>query len=163
MSEKGKRGFVNLLLEFSIPLLAGVAAALIAANLAPHWYHEAIHWMPFGDVSVLGHTLTLHSIVNDFFMVLFFGIAAKEITESALPGGALNPLSKAINPLFATLGGVLGPIGVFFLGLDLFFPSGTFGANHEWAALHRRNKRSAAPARGSSARDTHVHTGARTG
>lgn len=59
------------------------------------------------------HYLTLHFIVNELFMVLFFGIAAKEIAESCLPGGALNPVSKAINPLMGTIGGVLGPVGVY--------------------------------------------------
>lgn len=58
---------------------------------------------------------TLHFIINELFMVLFFGIAAKEITESCLPGGALNPVSKAINPLMGTIGGVLGPVGVYLL------------------------------------------------
>ncbi|MCA9165797.1 MAG: Na+/H+ antiporter NhaA, partial [Planctomycetales bacterium] len=58
--------------------------------------------------------MTLHFLVNDIFMVIFFGIAAKEITEACLPGGALNPPSKAINPLLATIGGVLGPVAVFF-------------------------------------------------
>ena len=48
-------------------------------------------------------------------MVFFFGIAAKEIAESFFKGGALNPVSKAINPLFATIGGVVGPVGLFFL------------------------------------------------
>lgn len=137
MSEGDRRGFVEILLEFSIPLLAGVLVALVSANLAPHWYHEAIHWMPFGDVSVFGHALTLHYLVNDFFMVLFFGIAAKEITESVLPGGALNPVGKAINPLFATLGGVLGPVGVFFLGLHFVFPTGIFGPGAELSELQR--------------------------
>jgi len=47
--------------------------------------------------------------------VLFFGIAAKEITEAALPGGPLNPLRRAVNPLLATLGGVLGPVAVYLL------------------------------------------------
>jgi hypothetical protein len=32
----------------------------------------------------------------------------QEITQSCLPGGALNPPRRAINPLLATLGGVLG-------------------------------------------------------
>lgn len=67
-----------------------------------------------GEHSALDHYLTLHFLVNDIFMVIFFGIAAKEITESILPGGALNPIKKAINPLLGTLGGVLGPIGAFF-------------------------------------------------
>ena len=48
-------------------------------------------------------------------MVFFFGVAAKEITEACLPGGALNPPRKAVNPLMGTLGGVLGPVGCFFL------------------------------------------------
>ena len=56
----------------------------------------------------------MHFLVNDIFMVLFFGIAAKEIVESCLKGGALNPIKNAINPLFATLGGVIGPVAVFF-------------------------------------------------
>jgi len=63
-----------------------------------------------------GHSLTsLGFLINDIFMVFFFGIAAKEITESCLPGGALNPPAKAINPLLGTAGGVLGPIGVYFV------------------------------------------------
>lgn len=61
------------------------------------------------------HFLSLHFLINDLFMVLFFGIAAKEIAEACLPGGALNPVSKAINPLLGTLGGVLGPVGVYLL------------------------------------------------
>ena len=61
------------------------------------------------------HYLSMHFLVNDLFMVLFFGIAAKEIAEACLPGGALNPVSKAINPLLGTIGGVLGPVGVYFL------------------------------------------------
>ncbi|HMO14160.1 MAG TPA: Na+/H+ antiporter NhaA [Pirellulaceae bacterium] len=61
------------------------------------------------------HFFSLHFLVNELFMVLFFGIAAKEITEACLPGGALNPISRAVNPLFGTIGGVLGPIFTFLL------------------------------------------------
>lgn len=120
-----KNGFVNFLQEFSIPLIAGVVAALVAANLAPEWYH---HWFAkahaggdHGDhhvwtlgFSMFGHPVGLNFLINDIFMVFFFGIAAKEITESCLPGGSLNPPSKAVNPLIATIGGVAGPVGVFF-------------------------------------------------
>ncbi len=128
-----KKGFVNFLQEFSIPLIVGVFAALLAANLAPDTYH---HW--FGEIhgggdqegghgevfnlgfALFGHTVGLHFLVNDIFMVFFFGIAAKEITEAALPGGSLNPLKNAINPLLATLGGVLGPVAVFFTALIMW-------------------------------------------
>jgi len=121
LSEQSPNGVINLLQEFSIPLLFGVAAAMFWANLDYESYEHVIHWAPFGDLHVLGHHVTHHWIVNDVFMVLFFGIAAKEITESCLPGGSLNPIRKSINPLMATAGGVLGPIMVFFVGLSLIY------------------------------------------
>ena len=117
-----KKGFVSILQEFSIPLILGVVAAVIAANVDEHWYHEVVEAEIFGHgAELFGHHLTFHFLINDIFMVFFFGIAAKEITESVLPGGALNPPSKAVNPLFATLGGVFGPIGVFFLLCAVFY------------------------------------------
>lgn len=103
--------FINRLQEFSIPLIAGVVVALVFANLFPDAYHFLVHHEIFHNQ----HWSSMHFLVNDIFMVFFFGIAAKEIAESFLKGGALNPVSKAINPLFATLGGVIGPVGLFFL------------------------------------------------
>lgn len=69
------------------------------------------------------HHFSFHFIVNDLFMVLFFGIAAKEVSESFLPGGALSSVSKASMPAVATLGGVLGPVGMFFLLHAIFNPN----------------------------------------
>ena len=126
MSDSSSRSVLHLLQEFSIPLLVGVAVAMLAANLVPDAYHHAVHWRPFGDVALFGHVLDLHYLVNDIFMVFFFGIAAKEITEAALPGGALNPPAKAMNPLISTIGGVVGPVGTFFLGLWLLFTIGVY-------------------------------------
>jgi NhaA family Na+:H+ antiporter len=97
---------LNLLREFSIPLLLGVVAAVIWANLDPSGYQT------FNTTPFLGG-LSFHFVSNELFMVLFFGIAAVEITQSCLPGGDLNPISKAINPLLGTLGGVIGPITVY--------------------------------------------------
>ena len=134
--------FVYALQEYSIPLLLGVVVALVMANTMPDTYHTIVYdtlsLFTAGDHTVeaahdatsavadgaqadhdghhgLHHYLSLHFLVNDLFMVLFFGIAAKEIAEACLPGGALNPMSKAINPLLGTLGGVLGPVGCYFL------------------------------------------------
>lgn len=135
MSQPKKRGFTNFLQEFSIPLIAGVVVALLYANLAPESYHAIVAWQPFPGRTLLGHELTLHFLVNDVFMVLFFGLAAKEITEAARPGGALNPLRKAINPLLATAGGVLGPIGVFFVALHLAHAQGAFPAEIPFGVL----------------------------
>lgn len=104
------RRHFNMLREFSIPLLTGVVVAILWANLAPNGYDHFINAPLFGGLS-------FHFISNELFMVLFFGIAAVEITQSCLPGGDLNPISRAINPLLGTLGGVVGPI-VVYLGLN---------------------------------------------
>lgn len=169
-----RRKYVHLLQEFSLPLLAGVIAALILTNVQPHLYDKMVHGTyafftgeeyqghghdaADGDVNAAvgeaenqgkgaaddeepkaagghghgwRHYCTLHFIVNDLFMVIFFGIAAKEITESCLPGGALNPPSKAINPLLGTLGGVVGPAGVYIL-LNLVMGDGTWPWQDGW-------------------------------
>ncbi len=101
------RQHISLLREFSVPLLGGVVLALVWSNLHPEGYHHFIHNPLIGSLS-------FHFLTNDIFMVLFFGIAAAEITQSCLPGGDLHPLNKAINPLLATLGGVIGPVLVYF-------------------------------------------------
>ncbi len=112
-----KKSF-NLLREFSIPLIAGVIVALTWANVNPHTYEEFIHGQ-----YILG--MNFHFLVNDVFMVLFFAIAAVEITQSLLPGGDLNPIKKAVNPLLSTLGGVLGPV-VVYLALNAFIGHQSF-------------------------------------
>lgn len=109
------RKTINFLQEFSIPLIAGVIIALIWANLSPESYHHFVHNELFGNYS-------LHFLVNDIFMVFFFAMATVEITQSLMPGGALNPLKRAINPIMATFGGVLGPIAVYF-ALNYFMGS----------------------------------------
>lgn len=101
------RNHLNLLREFSVPLIIGVITALFWANLDPEGYRH-LNYDPF-----LG-PFSLHFLTNDVFMALFFGIAAVEITQSCLPGGDLHPLKTAINPLLATLGGVLGPVICYF-------------------------------------------------
>jgi NhaA family Na+:H+ antiporter len=121
VSETKKRGLINILQEFSLPLLSGVVVAMIWANLDYESYEHVIHWVPIADFKIFGHLVTHHWFVNDIFMVFFFGIAAKEITESCLPGGNLNPISKSINPLMATLGGVVGPVAVFFIGMSFLY------------------------------------------
>ena len=115
---------ICFLQEYSVPLVAGVFASLFFANASPEWYHELVHspWLGLfghhhdsGHHGFFDHMQTMHFWVNEVFMVLFFGIAAKEITESCLPGGALNPISKAVNPLMGTIGGIVGPVAVFLL------------------------------------------------
>ncbi len=63
------------------------------------------------------HGLTLHFLVNDLLMALFFAIAGKEVWEALLPGGALSNPRKAATPLMATLGGIIGPAGLYVAGV----------------------------------------------
>lgn len=113
---------MNLLREFSIPLISGVLLALIWANLDSAGYHGFNNAPMFGGLS-------FHFISTEIFMVLFFGIAAVEITQSCQPGGELNPFSRALNPLLSTLGGVLGPAAVYIL-LNMLFGSPAYA--HGW-------------------------------
>jgi len=117
---ESKKGFTNFLQEFSIPLIAGVVLGIVYANIDYSSYHHLVDYQ-LGSATLLGHDLTVHYLINDIFMVFFFGIAAKEITESVLPGGDLNPPSKAINPLLGTLGGVFGPVGVYLLLTNVLY------------------------------------------
>jgi NhaA family Na+:H+ antiporter len=89
-----------------------------------------------GCLNFFGHMPSLRFIANDMVICFFFGIAAKEITESLLPGGSLNPPSKAATPLIATLGGVFGPMAVFFTLVPMFYSLGMFDSEHEMALLH---------------------------
>jgi NhaA family Na+:H+ antiporter len=72
--------------------------------------------------------VTLHFFANDIIMCFHFALAMKEITEALLPGGSLNPPSKATNPLITTLGGLVGPIVCYFLFLEAFVLLGLFDA-----------------------------------
>lgn len=104
---------IRYLQEFSIPLIAGVVGAILWINLDEASYNSVIFGDPNGYNADHPSHSNFHFFVNDIFMVFFFGIAAKEITESVLPGGSLNPISRAINPLLGTIGGVVGPVGVY--------------------------------------------------
>jgi NhaA family Na+:H+ antiporter len=117
---ESKKGFTNFLQEFSIPLIVGVLAGLVYANVDYANYHHLVDYQ-LGSAEILGHKMTVHYLINDIFMVFFFGIAAKEITESVLPGGDLNPPSKAINPLLGTIGGVVGPVAVYLLLTNVLY------------------------------------------
>jgi NhaA family Na+:H+ antiporter len=98
---------------------------LVFANIDIHAYEVMVDYHIFGeDTKIFGKAVTVHFLVNEIFMVFFFGIATKEITESVLPGGALNPMRKAINPLMGTLGGVVGPAGLFLLLAWVFYGGG---------------------------------------
>ncbi|MCY4542020.1 MAG: Na+/H+ antiporter NhaA [Rhodobacteraceae bacterium] len=123
--------------RYSILLITGALIALIWANISPEHYHSVVEFVliehsPIGHLHIdaLGHssrTLTLHYLVNDILMAFFFAVAGKEVWEAvALKGGALRG-KKALTPLFATAGGMFGPIAIY-LGLAAMFGSTTYSA-----------------------------------
>jgi Na+:H+ antiporter, NhaA family len=134
----------NFLASYSLLLIIGAVIALIWANLdviapvagQPHYwadtYHHFVEFVIW-DHAPIGHphdghrTLTLHYLVNDVLMALFFAIAAKEVWEAViLEQGSLRG-KKAATPLFATAGGMFGPIAVY-LGLAMVMGSETYSA-----------------------------------
>lgn len=112
----------NFVAEYSLLLVGGAALALAWANLAPESYHHLIHlplWTdaPIGVLESHGDSairvLTLHFLINDLLMALFFAMAAKEVWEAViLSGGSLRG-KKALTPLIATVGGMAGPVAVY--------------------------------------------------
>ncbi|WP_204113266.1 Na+/H+ antiporter NhaA [Shimia biformata] len=122
----------NFLTNYSLLLILGAIIALIWANTNPSGYHHFVEFVIW-DHAPIGHlhdghrTLTLHYLVNDILMALFFAIAAKEVWEAVtLKSGSLRG-KKAATPLFATAGGMIGPISVY-LGLAMLMGSDTYDA-----------------------------------
>ncbi len=112
--------------EYSALLITGALVALVWANLSPESYHHVVEF-PLLQNSPIGHlyvdaeghahrTLTLHYLINDVLMALFFAIAGKEVWEAvALKNGSLRG-RKAMTPLIATVGGMAGPVAVYLIG-----------------------------------------------
>lgn len=96
-----------------IVLLIATAAALIWANSpAAHGYHE--FWetrvaLNFGALSI---SESVHFLVNDGLMTIFFLVVGLEIRRE-IHEGALATLRLAALPLAAALGGVLMPALIY--------------------------------------------------
>ena len=114
----------NFVQEYSLLLIFGAVSALIWANMDYDSYHHLVEFVIL-DHSPVGHlhdghrTLTLHYLINDVLMALFFAMAGKEVWEAIiLKNGSLRG-RKALTPLIATAGGLLGPIGIYLVGAFL--------------------------------------------
>ena len=90
-----RSGLARFVLDNSLLLLAGTVAAV-------GWAH-----LDVGSYDRLAHPL--HFVVNDIGMVFFFALAAKEVFEATLPGGALASPRRAFSPLAAAVGGMALP------------------------------------------------------
>jgi len=145
----------NFVTSYSLLLISGALIALVWANVNAEAYHHIVEyplffndWVgtEFGEWTQkygagyeiyleAGTTrvLSLHYLVNDILMAFFFAVAAKEVWEAViLENGALRG-RKAATPLFATAGGMLGPIAVY-LGLAAIMGSDVYDAvTRGWA------------------------------
>jgi NhaA family Na+:H+ antiporter len=90
---------VRFILDNSVLLLAGTAAAVVWANLDWDSYDTVAH--------------PLHFWINDVGMVFFFALAAKEVFEATLPGGPLASPRRALSPLAAAVGGMAVPALIY--------------------------------------------------
>src|SRR5687767_4850951 len=106
----------RLVLDNSLLLIAGTALAVAWANLDLESYDAVAH--------------PLHFWVNDVGMVFFFALAAKEVFEATLPGGALASPSRAASPLAAAVGGMVVPALIY---LSLASALGPAELSRGWA------------------------------
>src|SRR5687768_16540749 len=103
MSQSRQRA-ARFIIDNSLLLLAGTAAAVVWANVDWTSYEAVAH--------------PLHFWANDVGMVFFFALAAKEVFEATLPGGPLASPRRALSPLAAALGGIIAP-ALIYLALAL--------------------------------------------
>jgi Na+:H+ antiporter, NhaA family len=90
---------VSFVFDNSLLLLAGTTAAVVWANVDWRSYDAIAH--------------PLHFWVNDVGMVFFFALAAKEVFEATLPGGAFASRRRALSPLAAAVGGMAAPALIY--------------------------------------------------
>ncbi len=124
----------NFVSQYSLLLISGAFIALIWANISPHSYHDLVEFVLLKK-SYIGYLpegaeyrkLTVHYLINDLLMAFFFAVAGKEVWEAiALKNGSLRG-KKSVTPLFATAGGMIGPVAVY-LGLAALLGSETYSA-----------------------------------
>ena len=99
------RSTFDFIINNSLLLIAGTLTALIWTNTNEASYHRFTH--------------PLHFAVNDIGMVFFFGLAAKEVYEATLPGGALASLRQAAVPILAAVGGMVVPAVLYLTLVNL--------------------------------------------
>jgi len=120
------RWVLSRMQKYSVPLIVGVVTALIWSNVHMDSYLLITRGAFWNGAHFQGHPLTMKFIVNDIFMCFFFGLAVKEVAEALLPGGSLSPLKRAVNPLMATLGGIVGPAVAYVALVLVLYATGSF-------------------------------------
>ena len=107
--------FVRAETTGGLVLMAATALALVLANsrAAPAfsalWHHRA-----FAPLGRLGPELTLHGLIDDGLMAVFFLLVGLEIKRELIVG-ELASLRRAALPAVAALGGMVAPALVYLL------------------------------------------------
>lgn len=105
--------FLHIEALSGIVLLIATAAALIWANSpAAHSYHEFLETRVAVSVGAFSVSESVHFLVNDGLMTIFFLVVGLEIRRE-IHEGALATMRLAALPLAAALGGVLVPALVY--------------------------------------------------
>ena len=110
-----------LIRRYSVPLILGIVFGITHANIAPESYHyffashvedKSKHFILFRNFQLFGeYYITLSFIINDCFMLYFFGFVLKHVIESLTPpSGNMYPLKRALPPIISSLFGVICPI-----------------------------------------------------
>lgn len=104
--------------------MVSVVTSLIIANTGGYdWFHSVLNYS-FG-YAPLDLKYSTEIWINDGLMAVFFLLVGLEIKREMLEGELSSP-KKAMLPIFAALGGMLVPAGIYY-----FFNAGTPTA-HGW-------------------------------
>jgi NhaA family Na+:H+ antiporter len=101
--------FLRLEASSGLLLLAAAAAALVWANLSWETYAGAVgHEIAIGSAA----RFTVHDLVNEGLMTLFFLVVGMEIKREVVHG-ELDELGKAALPAVAAVGGMVVPAAIY--------------------------------------------------
>jgi NhaA family Na+:H+ antiporter len=110
------QAFFRLEAASGIVLLGCAVVALAWANLAGESYHAVLSFPIRLGAGAARVELTLHALVNDGLMTVFFFVVGMEIKRE-LVMGELRTLGQALLPAVAALGGMLVP-ALIYLGFN---------------------------------------------
>lgn len=109
--------FLHIEAASGIVLLIAAATALIWANSPfAHAYHALWHLPVSFGIGDFSFSRSLHFVINDALMTVFFLVVGMEIRRE-IHEGALSNLRQASLPIMAALGGVAVP-ALVYLGLN---------------------------------------------
>ncbi|MBP9747733.1 Na+/H+ antiporter NhaA [Patescibacteria group bacterium] len=107
-------GFLAGELVAALFLLFGVTVGMLWANTAPHAYETFWQTPLTMTVGTRSFGASLHHLVNDGLMTLFFLLTGLEMRRESV-AGELSSARKALLPVAAALGGMLVPAVICWL------------------------------------------------